>query len=606
MRGRAAARDPAGRPYSSARLPRGPRRSRSDRVALTAPVAVTSMPVMRRVLGAFVAIVLLPVAWCSLSHAAGDPHAGHHMTAAASSQVPLYTNMGRWHRAIHTKSAKAQRYFDQGLTLVYSFNHEEAERAFREGARLDPASAACWWGVALSLGPHINVPALPHRTHAAYEAIQKAKVLAAGATPVERALIDALARRYVDPQPADPKDELAAETAYADAMRDLHRLHPDDPDIATLYAEALLDLRPWDYWTPDGRPQPGTEEIVWILESVIAKHPEHPGANHYYIHAVEASPHPERALPSAKRLETLVPGAGHMVHMPSHTYQRLGRYEAAAQSNRDAIKSDDWFKGIANPQGFFFMYTAHNRQFLANAAMMLGRSAEAIAAARSSTEQMPIEMSREMPGSDFFFTTPYLVFTQFERWDEMLKEPAPPADLAYLNAIWHYARGLAFTAKGDASRAAAERDSVATITASVPPEAFEDLNSSRLLLGIALDVLDGHIAEKRGDVDGAVFKLTRAIAGDDSTRYAEPPDWFCPVRPMLGALLLRAKRPAEAEQVYRADLERHAESGWSLHGLAESLRAQHRSAEAATVSRRFSDAWKGADVSLSLGRPAAR
>lgn len=560
---------------------------------------------MRSALGIPLSIALLTATPGGSARAANDPHAGHSMMSATSSQVPLYTNMGHWHRAIRTRSPRAQRYFDQGLTLIYSFNHEEAERAFREGARLDPASAACWWGVALSLGPHINVPALPPRTHDAYEAVHRAQALAAGATPVERALIDALAKRYVDPQPADPKDELAAETAYADAMREVHRQHPDDPDIATLYAEALLDLRPWDYWTPDGKPQPGSEEIVSVLEGVIARHPDHPGANHYYIHAVEASPHPERALASAKRLETLVPGAGHMVHMPSHTYERLGRYSAAAQSNRDAIRSDDWFMNTAHPQGFFLMYTAHNRQFLAEAAMMLGRSAEAISAARSGTEQIPLDMSRQMPGSDFFFTTPYLVLTQFERWDDMLKEPAPPADLAYLNAIWHYARGLSFAAKGDAAHAAAERDSVSSIAAAVPPEAVEDLNSSKALLAIALDVLDGHIAEQRGDVDGAVVKLTHAIAGEDATRYSEPPDWFCPVRPMLGAVLLRAKRPAEAEVIYRADLARHPESGWSLNGLAESLRAQQKTTEAATASRRFTEAWKGADVSLAMGTPAS-
>jgi tetratricopeptide (TPR) repeat protein len=549
-------------------------------------------------------MLALPAALCSPVRAADDPHAAHHMMGATVSEVPLYTNMGHWHRTIHTNSAKAQRYFDQGLTLVYSFNHEEAERAFREGARLDPNCAACWWGVALSLGPHINVPAVPPRTHAAFEAIHNAQALAAGATPVERELIDALARRYVDPQPSDPKQELAAETAYADAMREVHRLHRDDSDIATLYAEALMDLRPWDYWTPDGKPQPGTEEIVSLLEGVIAKHPDHPGANHYYIHAVEASAHPERALASAKRLETLVPGAGHMVHMPSHAYERLGRYSAAAQSNRDAIKSDDWFMNAAHPQGFFLMYTAHNRQFLACAAMMLGRSAEAIAAAHSGTEQIPFDMSRQMPGTDFFYTTPYVVLTQFERWDDMLNEPAPPADLAYLNAMWHYGRGLAFNAKGDAAHAAAERDSVANIAAAVPPEAVEDLNSARMLLGIALAVLEGRITEKRGDMEGAEAKLTRAIAGEDSTHYSEPPDWLCPVRPMLGALLLRAKRPAQAEVVYRADLARHPESGWSLNGLAESLRAQRRSAEAATASHRFSEAWKGADISLAMGTPA--
>jgi len=554
-----------------------------------------------RTFPSFPLVALMAVAVFAPAARAEDAHAGHDMSAMAmGGDVPLYTNLGHYHRAITTKSPEAQRYFDQGLTLVYSFNHEEAERAFRKAAELDPKSAACWWGVAYSLGPHVNVPALPPRTHAAREAMEHAKALVAGASPVERAMIEALDKRYVDPQPADAKDELAAETAYAEAMKGVHQKFPNDLDVSTLLAEAEMDLRPWDYWSADGKPQPGTEDIVPLLEGVLAKEPNHPGANHYYIHAVEASPHPERALPSAKRLETLVPGAGHMVHMPSHTYLELGRYQEAAKSNREAIKSDDWFTGVAHPQGFFHMYTAHNRQFLACAAMMLGRKEEAMKAARSGNEQIPFDMARQMPGTDFFFTTPYLMLTAFGQWDDMLREPAPPADFPYLDGIWHYARGLAYCAKGDAAHAMGERDSVVALAAMLPPGAMEDLNPAAMLMEIAHHVLEGHIAETQGKADDGIAHLTRAVGFEDSLRYSEPPDWLCPVRPMLGAMLLRAKRAPEAEAAYRGDLQRHPGNGWALHGVAVSLRAQGKTAEAAKFDAQFHDAWKDADYKLDM------
>jgi tetratricopeptide (TPR) repeat protein len=289
-----------------------------------------------------------------------------------------------------------------------------------------------------------------------------------------------------------------------------------------------------------------------------------------------------------------------MVHMPSHTYLELGRYQEAAKSNREAIKSDDWFIGVAHPQGFFHMYTAHNRQFLACAAMMLGRSDEALKAARSGNESLPFDMSRQMPGSDFFFTTPYMVMTAFARWDDVLREPAPPADFLYLDGIWHYARGLAYCGKGDAAHAVVERDSLVALAASLPAGAMEDLNPAAMLLDIARHVLEGHIAEAQGKAGDGIDDLTHAVAIEDSLRYSEPPDWMCPVRPMLGAMLLRAKRAPEAETAYRGDLKRHPANGWSLHGVAASLRAQGKTAEAAKFDAQFRDAWKDADYKLDV------
>jgi hypothetical protein len=359
---------------------------------------------------------------------------------------------------------------------------------------------------------------------------------------VEKALIDALAPRYREPQPTDPAVELAAETAYADSMRSVAKRFPKDMDVQTLFAEAMMDLRPWDYWTHKGQPQPGTNEIVATLEHVLAASPNHPGANHFYIHVMEASPHPEKAKPSADRLMTLMPGAGHMVHMPSHIYQRLGIYDKSAESNRKAVAVDKAFMPYVNAGSFYPVYAAHNQHFLADAAMMSGRSAEALKAAKGARATAPLEMMRMMPGMDFFLTIPTFAMIRFGKWDDLLKDPAPPADLRYAKAIWHYGRGMAQASKGRVSKAEVERDSVNAIAAQLAPDQLEDLNSARALLRIAGRVLDAKIAEKAGKTDDAIRNLSLATDMEDSLRYSEPADWMIPVRHSMGALALRSGR----------------------------------------------------------------
>jgi tetratricopeptide (TPR) repeat protein len=526
------------------------------------------------------------------------------MTPAASApgtatSIPLMKDLGDWHREITTQSTEAQQYFDQGLRFLYGFNHHSAEQSFRQAAMADPGCAMCWWGVAMSLGPHINVPAIPERTHSAWIAEQKARTLAPKASPVEKALIAALSPRYREPQPTDPAAELAAETAYADSMRSVAKHFPQDMDVQTLFAEAMMDLRPWDYWTRKGTPQPGTQEIVATLEHVLATTPNHPGANHLYIHALEASPHPEKARASADRLMTLMPGAGHMVHMPSHIYERLGLYDKSVESNRKAVAVDKAFMPYVNAGSFYPMYAAHNQHFLADAAMMEGRSAEAIKAAKGARSTAPLEMMRMMPGVDFFHTVPTFAMIRFGKWDDLLKDPAPPADLRYAKAIWHYGRGMAQAVKGRASKAAIERDSLNAIAEQLSPDQPEDLNSARALLRIAGRMLDAKIAEKSGKTDDAIRDLGVAIDMEDSLHYSEPADWMIPVRQSMGALAMRSGRESSAEANYRTDLAINPNNGWSLYGLAQALKAQKRMIEVKDAEDRFKKAWARADFKLS-------
>jgi tetratricopeptide (TPR) repeat protein len=526
-------------------------------------------------------------------------HETHPAEPTAAVSPDLYDDLGTFTRKVSTSVPKAQSYFDQGMRLVWAFNHDEAKRAFEEAARLDPSCAMCRWGVALTLGPNINLPALPDRAAAAVVAAKKAGELAKSrkATPVERALIAALARRYSDPPPADPADQKKLDDAYAAAMRDVARRFPNDLDVATLYAESMMDLRPWDLWTNDGKPQQGTLQIVSTLERVLAKNPRHPGANHYYIHAVEASPNPGSALAAAKRIGSMMPGAGHLVHMPSHIYIRTGDYEASSEANRRAIDADAKSSVAAPPSPIYQMYVAHNHQFLWASAMLQGRSAESLESARKTVENAPLEMLREMPGFDTVLTYPILALVRFGRWDDVLKEPAPPADFPFANAIHNYARGVAFAKLGRADEASAERQTVSEIATKIPPDAMESLNKAHDLLDVAASVLDGQILAKKGDFDGAVSNLTKAAQAQDALKYAEPPDWYYPVRQTLGAVLLSAGRAKDAERVYREDLVRMPDNGWSLLGLAEALKAQGKP-EAETRAR-FEKAWQRADTRIT-------
>jgi len=539
------------------------------------------------------------ILFVSMAPALADQH--HSSSTSPSTPPPLFDNLGTLHHPITTKSPQAQRYFDQGLRLVYAFNHDEATRSFQEAARLDPECAMAYWGIALTLGPNYNLPTDSDRAKTAYEATQKALALASGVSEPERVYIEAIAKRYSATPEADRK---ALDIAYADAMREVARRYPADHDAATLFAEALMDLRPWDLWTLDGQPQPGTLEIVATLESVLKKKPDHPGAIHYYIHAIEASPQPEKAAPFADRLAALTPGAGHLVHMPSHIYIRTGRYREAAESNARATAVDKEYIEKHNIQGIYrMMYYPHNIHFGWAALSMEGRSAEALLTAREVAAQTSVEMMQQMPALEFIPPTPLFALARFGKWEDILKEPAPPAELQYTTGIWHYVRGLALAALGRLYDATSERDKVAAIAADMPADrTLGDNTPATTLLQIAEKTLAGEIAARQDQAANAVRFLEEAVRLQDGLPYTEPPPWYYPVRQSLGAVLLAAGRAAEAEAVYRKDLEQNPENGWSLYGLARSLHTQRKVAEATAVEQRFQKAWARADVKLSASR----
>lgn len=512
-----------------------------------------------------------------------------------ASAVPLYDDLGALHRPITTAAPLAQRYFDQGLRLVYGFNHEEAINSFKEAARLDPDCAMCYWGIALALGPNINLPMDTAQVTPAWQAMQAALARAPKASEPDRAFVAALAARYAER--AAPS-RAALDSAYARAMGDLARRYPDDPDAGVLFADAVMNLAPWNYWTPELAPRPGTPEIVATLERVLRDHPDHPGACHFYIHAVEASSEPQRAVPCAERLGGLMPGAGHIVHMPAHVYMRVGRYADAARANEHAAHTDEAFfeRRPANAKGFYSFYYAHNLHFLWAAAQMEGRSAEALRAAAELERAVPLETVRQVPFVEFVVPTRFFALVRFGRWDEILRQPAPPADLKYTRAVWHYARGRALAATGRLDEAAHERDSVATLREAVKDQPL-GFNTGGNLLDVAIHTLTGDIAARRGQIDRAAREFREAVRIQDGLVYDEPPPWYYPVRQSLGATLLKAGRAAQAEAVYREDLRRNPENGWALFGLARALEAQGK-AEAGAVDVRFRRAWSRADVTL--------
>jgi tetratricopeptide (TPR) repeat protein len=538
------------------------------------------------------------VAGCSGQPA---PHAHHGGPAPTAGAAPvLFDDLGTYHRPITTTSPRAQAYFDQGLRLVYGFNHYEAQAAFREAARLDPACAMCAWGIALTHGSNYNSPTDAQRERAALAAVTQARTLvAARGTEPERALIAALAARH---SASPTADRTALDRAYADAMREVTRRFPADLDAATLFADALMNLRPWSLWMPDGKPQPGTEEIVATLERVLAADPRHPGANHLYIHAVEASPDPRRAEAAADRLLGLMPGAGHMVHMPSHIYFRIGRYADATAANVAAVAADRAYFGKSQPSPIYRgMYYPHNLDFIWHAAGMEGRSAECVRAAREFAGSVPAAAVLEMPDMETAPAAPLLALARFGRWDEILAEPAPPARMLYVTVAWRYARGLAQLGKGRRDEALRELAELRAVLARVPAERtltffFKMADVARL----ASETLAGEIEARGGKVDAAIAHLAEAVRLQDAHWFTEPPPWYYPVRQSLGAALLQAGRAAEAEAVYREDLRWNPENGWSLFGLAQSLRAQGKGADAEEA--RFRRAWARADVRLTSSR----
>lgn len=518
---------------------------------------------------------------------------------AASSAVPFFTGIGPHTRQVTTSSAEAQRYFDQGLAFLYAFNHDEAIRSFQAAAELDPTCAMAWWGVACAAGPHINFPFVPEpRAQLAWTAIQRAQQAAASATPVEQALIAAQALRYAAPPVADraPLDQ-----AYAAAMREVWRRFPEDADVGALFAEALMDLRPWDLWTQDTRePQPGTPEVLATLERVLELNPQHPQALHLYIHAVEASRDPGRARAVSDRLRTLMPGVGHMVHMPTHIDVLLGRWDEAVDSNARAIEADLAYRAQGGiPKGFIWLYNAHNRHMLTFAAMMTGRSELALRHIRAMVDEWPADFVADYgPVVDYFYAMPLEVMVRFGRWDEVLARPLPPENLPISRSLAFAARGIAHAAQGDTVAARAEQRQFAAAVAKVPAEAAFGNNAGRDILAVAGAMLDGEILFREGRTDDGLARLRDAVQAESQLRYDEPPDWIIPVRHALGAALLQVGRVQEAEEVYRADLTRWPDNGWSLFGLARTLKLQNRAGEAAVIEGRFKEIWRHADTQI--------
>ncbi len=525
----------------------------------------------------------------------------------ARAGAPLFEGMGEYHRPITTSDPGAQRYFDQGMVLAFGFNHAEAVRSFRAAQRLDPSCAMCFWGEALATGPNINVTSngraimSPEARVAAHAAAQQALALVESSTDVERALIEAQAVRY---DGSETSDREPLDRAYAEAMRTVVDRFPDDDDAAAIFAEAWMNTMPWDYWSDDGQPKPETVEVIAALERIIGRSPRHALALHLYIHAVEASSDPGRAEDEADMLLTLVPGSGHLVHMPAHTYWRVGRYHDAAEANIRAAAIDEAYIAQCNAQGFYpALYYPHNIHFLWAAASMEGRSAVAIDAARKVADNVRIEQIEEFPTVEFFKTIPLLALTQFGRWDEILAEPMPDPSLDYATAIAHYARGTALARKGDVTGARVERASLVPLR-DTTKIMFLDTNDypAVTLLQIADALLQGEIAQASGETTEAIGHFEDAVELQDSLPYPEPPFWYYPTRQSLGAALLAGGRAADAEAVYRQDLENYPHNGWSMFGLVQSLEAQGRAGEAAEVRTMFDHAWGMADVALKGSR----
>lgn len=535
-----------------------------------------------------------------------------HSPKPAEADAPLVgiiDGLGNHTHAITTSQPEAQAYFDQGLRLLFAFNHDEAIRAFRAAAQIDPQCAMAQWGIALALGPNYNLEAEKERSAAAYQALLLAQKLMTKASPAEQAYIAAIGKRYSSDPEADRK---TLDLAYADAMRKLVKAYPGDLDAAVLFAEAMMDLRPWDLWTPDGQPQPGTDEIVATLEDVLRRNPNHPGANHFYIHAVEASTTPQRGLGAALRLsglvpgsglsisEPLMPGSGHLVHMPSHIYFRVGWYSAAAEANRRAIEADQKYIAQYKPTGIYaMMYYPHNIHFLWAALAMEGRGAEAIDAAGQVTAALQDEMVLEMPMLEYFLPTKLYALARFERWEEIARTKRPRVEFTFATGMWNYVQGLAQVARGDTAQAKAHQQELATIIAGTPEDKLLMRHSALRLLRIAGGHLGAAIDRHEGNIDGALSKLSEAIELQDGLAYDEPPPWYFSVRQLRGKVLLADKRPAEAEAMFRQDLARHPENGWSLQGLEQSLRAQNQLLEAEQVRDQFQRAWSRADFKLA-------
>jgi tetratricopeptide (TPR) repeat protein len=523
--------------------------------------------------------------------------------AAAGAPEPtarLFNGLGDHHRTVTTSSKEAQQFFNQGLNFLYAFNHDEAIRSFQEAATLDPKCAMAWWGIAYANGPHINNPVVPpERARAAWEALTEAKENVAAGTEAEKALIAALGKRYANLQ---PEDRRALDEAYASAMREAWQQFPKDADIGALFAEALMDLRPWDLWKGDGKPQPQTPEIIAALEKVMEFAPKHPLALHLYIHALEASPEPGKADEPADRLRHLAPALGHLVHMPSHIDIRRGRWQEAVEANRRAIQADANYRALAPSQGFYRIYMAHNHHMLAFAAIMTGQSQLAMREIRTLLAGIPkdwLAVKANAAFVDGFFALPFEAQMRFGQWGDVLKEPEPDECFPVARTLWRCARGIAYAATGKVKEAREEQTAFRDGASKVAKEAQVGNNNAGDVLAVAEWMLEGEILLREGKLKEAVAALREAAAKEDKLKYDEPPDWLQPVRHALGAVLLHQGAFAEAEQVYREDLRRWPENGWSLYGLARTLDAMGRKEEAAAVRARFQKVWQHADVEIT-------
>ena len=518
-------------------------------------------------------------------------------TLPPGATAPLFDDLGDYQIPITTSSPMAQRYFDQGLILTYGFNHAEAVRSFREAQRLDPGCAMCAWGEAYALGPNINKAMDPADNAQAWRATLEALRRSGTATPRERALVSTLSRRYAA---NPPEDRAALDRAHAQAMRQVAERFPDDPDVLALYAEALMNTMPWAYYDDEGAPKPETLEAIAALEHALTIAPDHPGAIHFYIHAMELH-EPDRAEVAADRLRGQVPGAGHLTHMPSHIYLRVGRYHDASAVNEEAAAADESYIAQCRVQGFYpATYYSHNVDFLQASAAFEGRSALAIASAKKLSEAVPDEQLEEFPEVEEFVAKHLYALARFGRWDEILEVPEPRAELRYFNGAWHYVRGLAFAARGELEQAEVElgllRERQRELDQS--NDAFQSGSRPPALLKIGSLILEGRIAEARGHGSKAVAALEEAVTLQDELPYMEPPPWYFPVREALGATLLRLGRAEDAEAIFREQLRETPGNGWSLFGLAESLRAQGEIEAAADAQVRFEEAWQRADVTL--------
>jgi tetratricopeptide (TPR) repeat protein len=507
----------------------------------------------------------------------------------------IFPGMGPHQRMITTDSTVAQHYFNQGLTWAYAFNHDEAIRSFRRAAELDPQCAMAWWGVALCEGPNYNDPVMTEeRSAAAWDALQNALARIERTTPVERALIEALSHRYANPW---PEDRTALEQAYTDAMAAVWAAYPDDSDVGTLYAESMMVQTPWKLYTPDFEPAQNTPTIVAVLEHVMAMNPDNPGANHLYIHAVEPSANPDQGLAAADRLSDMVPGSGHLEHMPSHIYVKTGRWDRAIIQNEKAMRADGVYRSLSPKQGIQYLYMVHNSHMLAYAAMMSGREREALAAARAMWETVPDEALREVgPFFDKWMCSVYDVQKRFGRWDDILAEAPPPLFLPITRATWRAHRAVAYAAKKDFENAEREHEAFRKAKARVPEDILWGRDLAHKVLEVSDYFIAGEIALQKGDLTLAAVLLERAAEIEDTLGYGEPPQWLQPVRHTLGAVYLVSERYEEAERVYREDLAKWRNNGWSLYGLSRALYEQGKTDEAAEVERQYLQAWERADA----------